>query len=41
MVFGGLISVAAAAAAGIMLARSRRTPIRRYLRPAERPRMVA
>jgi MFS family permease len=41
MVFGGLISVAATAAAGIMLARRRGTPIRRYLRPAELHRMVA
>jgi hypothetical protein len=35
MVFGGLISVAATAAAGIMLARRQGTPLRRYLRPTE------
>jgi len=41
MVCGGLISVAATAAAGIMLARRRGTPVRRYLRPAELARIVA
>jgi MFS family permease len=41
MVCGGLISVEATAATGIMLARHRGTPVRRYLRPAELPRMVA
>ena len=41
MVFGGLISVAATAAAGVMLARRRGTPVRRYLRPAELPRILA
>ena len=41
MVCGGLISVAATAAAGIMLARRRGTPVRRYLRPTELPRIVA
>ena len=34
MIFGGLISVAATAAVGIMLARHRGTPVLRYLRPA-------
>jgi MFS family permease len=41
MIFGGLISVAATAAAARMLARRRGTPIRHYLRPAELHRMVA
>jgi MFS family permease len=41
MVCGGLISVAATAVAGIMLARYRGTPVRRYLRPTELSRMVA
>jgi len=35
MVFGGLISVAGTAAAGIMLARHQGTPLRRYLRHTE------
>jgi MFS family permease len=41
LIFGGLISVAATAAAATMLARRRGTPIRRYLRPTELTRMVA
>jgi MFS family permease len=41
VIFGGLISVAATAAAASMLARRRGTPIRHYLRPAELPRMIA
>jgi MFS family permease len=41
MVCGGLISVAAAAAAAIMLAHHRGTPVRRYLRPTELARLVA
>jgi MFS family permease len=41
MVCGGLISVAATAAAAIIQARRRGTPVRRYLRPTEPTRMVA
>ena len=41
LVFGGLISVAATAATGLMLARRQGTPVWRYLRPTELPRMVA
>ncbi len=41
IVGGGLISVAATAAAGIMLARRRGTPVRRYLRLTELARIVA
>lgn len=40
LVFGGLISVAATAATGFMLARRRGTPVWRYLRPIELPRML-
>jgi len=41
MVCGGLISVAATAATGIMLARRRGTRVRRYLRPTGLPRRAA